>query len=117
MTREEAINLISRNKSVFQHDKEMLEALDMAIRALKQVPKYRKKERRWKNLFLAVKKELDDSRRYPFIDGDEEVKPSVAQEDVADILNAINDALDDTKYVAVGYDNTRILFEVLIDKK
>ena len=34
MTNQEAINLISRNKSVFQHDAEMLMALDIAINAL-----------------------------------------------------------------------------------
>lgn len=34
MTNQDAINLISRNRSVFQHDPEMKEALDLAIRAL-----------------------------------------------------------------------------------
>ena len=39
MTSEEAINLISRNKSVFQYDTEMTEALNLAIQALKE-PSY-----------------------------------------------------------------------------
>ena len=34
MTNTEAQNLIARNRSVFQYDPEMLEALDLAIRAL-----------------------------------------------------------------------------------
>lgn len=34
MTNKESINLISRNKSVFKHDAEMTEALDLAIKAL-----------------------------------------------------------------------------------
>ena len=38
MTNEEAINLISRNKSVFQYDTEMTKALDFAINALKERP-------------------------------------------------------------------------------
>jgi len=35
MTNREAINLISRNKSVFQFDPSMTEALDRAIKAFK----------------------------------------------------------------------------------
>lgn len=38
MTNKEAINLISRNESVFQFDPAMLEALDLAIKALKEIP-------------------------------------------------------------------------------
>ena len=41
----------------------------------------------------------------------------IKQEDVADILNKINDALEETEYVAVGYDNTGEFLEVVIDKK
>ena len=41
----------------------------------------------------------------------------VPMEDVADILNTINDALEKMGYVAVGYDNTGILLDVLIDRK
>ena len=37
MTNEEARNLIERNRSVFQYDPEMLEALDLAIKALRIV--------------------------------------------------------------------------------
>lgn len=39
MTNEEAQNLIARNRSVFQYDPEMLEALDLAIKALEERPK------------------------------------------------------------------------------
>ena len=38
MKRKEAINLISRNMSVFQYDGEMLSALRLAIEALKEMP-------------------------------------------------------------------------------
>ena len=41
----------------------------------------------------------------------------VNQEDVAKILNLINDALEETEYEAVGYDNTGIWLSVIIDKK
>jgi len=37
MTNKEAINLIVRNKSVFQYDEEMKQALDLAIKALRRV--------------------------------------------------------------------------------
>ncbi len=36
MTNKEAINLISRNKSVFQYDTEMTQALNIAIGAIKR---------------------------------------------------------------------------------
>ena len=42
---------------------------------------------------------------------------SVKQDDVADIMNKINDALEDTEYVAVGYDNTDCWLKVIIDKR
>jgi len=38
MTNREAINQISRNKSVFKYDTAMLEALDFAIKALEERP-------------------------------------------------------------------------------
>ena len=38
-------------------------------------------------------------------------------EERADIMNAINDALEDTDYVAVGYDNTGTFLTVILDKK
>ena len=41
----------------------------------------------------------------------------ISQEDIADILNTINDSLEDTKYVAVGYDNTGEFLQVIIDKE
>ena len=37
MTNKEALNLLSRNKSVFQHDTDMSTAIDLAIDALKYV--------------------------------------------------------------------------------
>lgn len=37
MTNKEALNLLSRNKSVFQYDTDMLIAIDLAIDALKYV--------------------------------------------------------------------------------
>lgn len=46
-----------------------------------------------------------------------EIESSVKQKDVADIMNKINDALADTEYVAVAYDNTNIWLNVIIDKK
>ena len=42
---------------------------------------------------------------------------SVNQEDVAMIMNFINDALEETEYEAVGYDNTGVWLSVIIDKK
>ena len=42
---------------------------------------------------------------------------SVKQEDVADIMNAINEALDETEYEAIAYDNTGFWLNVIIDKK
>jgi len=42
---------------------------------------------------------------------------SIHQEDVATIMNLINDALEETDYEAVGYDNTDIWLSVIIDKK
>lgn len=40
MTNKEAINLIVRNKSVFQYDEAMTEALDLAIKALENQPQW-----------------------------------------------------------------------------
>jgi len=44
-------------------------------------------------------------------------KSSVKQEDIADIMNMINDALKNTEYEAVAYDNTGVWLHVIIDKK
>lgn len=41
---------------------------------------------------------------------------SVKQEDVAEIMNRINDTLEEIGYVAVGYDNTDTWLMVIIDK-
>lgn len=41
----------------------------------------------------------------------------IEQENIADILNAINTALEGLGYVAVGYDNTGEYLTVLIDKE
>ena len=42
---------------------------------------------------------------------------SVPQEDIAEIMNAINLAINDIGYVAVGYDNTDMFLHVLIEKE
>ena len=39
----------------------------------------------------------------------------VKQEDVADILNKVNEALINTKYSAQGYDNTGTWLQIIID--
>lgn len=41
----------------------------------------------------------------------------VKMEDVADILNMINDAIEETGYVAVGYDNTGEFLHIIIDEQ
>ena len=46
-----------------------------------------------------------------------ERKSSVPQEDVAKIMNAINEALEKIGYVATGYDNTGVFLLVMIDKQ
>ena len=45
------------------------------------------------------------------------MQSNVPLEDVADILNKINEALEETDYVAIGYDNSECWLHVLIDKK
>ena len=42
---------------------------------------------------------------------------SVPQKNVADIMNAINDALEGTEFEAVGYDNTGVWLQVIIDRR
>ena len=41
----------------------------------------------------------------------------VRQEDIAEILNKINEALVGTGYVSVGFDNTGAFLCVLVDKE
>lgn len=41
----------------------------------------------------------------------------VKQEDVADILNIVNEALRNTKYSAQGYDNTGTWLHIIIDEE
>lgn len=41
----------------------------------------------------------------------------VKQEDVADIINKVNEALINTKYSAQGYDNTGTWLQIIIDKE
>ena len=41
----------------------------------------------------------------------------VRQEDIAEILNRINEALEGTGYIAVGFDNTGEFLDVLVDKE
>lgn len=42
---------------------------------------------------------------------------SVRQEDIAEIMNAVNEALEGTVYEAVAYDNTDTWLKVMIDRK
>ena len=44
-------------------------------------------------------------------------RSSVPQKDVAEIMNAINEALEKLGYVATGYDNTDVFLQVIIDKQ
>ena len=44
-------------------------------------------------------------------------KSFVKQKDIADIMNRINEALSETNFVPVGYDNTGTFLHVIIDKK
>jgi hypothetical protein len=44
-----------------------------------------------------------------------QVESSVKQEDCADIMNRINDALEGTGYQATGYDNTGAWLCVIIE--
>ena len=44
-------------------------------------------------------------------------KSSVKQKDIADIMNRIEEALFETDYVPVGYDNTDTWLHVIIDRK
>ena len=44
------------------------------------------------------------------------MESKVKQEDIANIMNAINDAITKIGYTAVGYDNTDTFLTVLIDK-
>ena len=45
------------------------------------------------------------------------MKSSVKQEDIADIMNRIEEVLFETDYLPVGYDNTGTILRVIIDKK
>lgn len=45
------------------------------------------------------------------------MKSAVKQKDIADIMNRIEEALFETDYVPVGYDNTGTILQVIIDKK
>ena len=44
-------------------------------------------------------------------------KSSVKQKDIANIMNRIEEALFETDYVPIGYDNTDTFLHVIIDKK
>lgn len=39
----------------------------------------------------------------------------INQEDIARIMNAINDAIDGIGYVAVGYENTQMFLNIIIE--
>ena len=40
----------------------------------------------------------------------------INKKDIANIMNAINDAINDLGYVAVGYENTRIFLNIIIER-
>ena len=44
-------------------------------------------------------------------------KTNVPQDDIAEILNTINEALESLGYVAVGYSNEKWFLNVLIEKE
>ena len=44
-------------------------------------------------------------------------KTNVPQDDIAEILNTINEALEDLGYVAIGYENDELFLNVLIEKE
>ena len=39
----------------------------------------------------------------------------INKEDIANIMNAINDAINDLGYVAVGYENTHMFLNIIIE--
>ena len=39
----------------------------------------------------------------------------INQEAIANIMNAINDAINDLGYVVVGYENTRMFLNIIIE--
>lgn len=41
----------------------------------------------------------------------------IKHEDIAEILNKINDALEGTGFIAVGFDNTKAFLCILVDKE
>ena len=41
----------------------------------------------------------------------------IRQDDIAEILNRINEALEGTGFIAVGFDNTKEFLCVLVDKE
>ena len=51
-----------------------------------------------------------EAKDYACIQGDD------VADAIANIMNAINDAILPLGYVAVGYDNTNVFLNVLIDK-
>ena len=44
-------------------------------------------------------------------------KTNVPQDDIAKIMNAINEALEDLGYVAIGSENDELFLNVLIEKE
>ena len=45
------------------------------------------------------------------------MKSAVKQKDIADIMNRIEEALFETDYSPIGYDNTDSFLHVIIDRK
>ena len=74
--------------------------------------KAEKEHRTLSNTLIDVLIDWKDSQQE-----NQKTKSSVKQRDIADIMNRVNDALDETKYEAVGYDNTGCWLNVIIDRK
>lgn len=74
--------------------------------------KSEKEHRTISNMLIAILADAKDNKQE-----NKKVKSSVKQKDIANIMNRINDALDETKYVAIGYDNTGCWLNVIIDNK
>ena len=45
----------------------------------------------------------------------EKIMSMINQEAIASIMNVINDAINDLGYVAVGYENTRMSLNIIIE--
>ena len=70
----------------------------------------------WSMVRFSLKKEI--VRQYLMEEQEsttDQMESSVKQEDVCDIMNKINDALEGTGYQATAFDNTGIWLNVIIE--